>query len=151
MGLRDHYIAPKPTFRESTLTQVLKDMNAKGSFTASVLATAGGLTVAVAPPDFEAQTVAAMVALVGETVDRAQARIGMGRVDELSALDGRGTRLVCRYFDVAGEPLILATVIPVGREYRRFTDEAIRQLIDAWYVAPVTLAAVEGWPLPRIP
>ncbi len=151
MGLRDHYIAPKTTFRESTLTQVLKDMNAKGSFSASVLATAGGLTVAVAPTDFEAQTVAAMVALVREAVDRAQARIGMGRVDELSALDGRGTRLVCRYFDAAGEPLILAVVIPVGREYRKFTDEAIRRLMDAWYVAPAALTPVEGWPLPGTP
>ena len=35
-------------------------------------------------------------------------------------------RLVCRYFDVVGEPLILAVVVPMGREYRRFTDEAIR-------------------------
>ena len=45
--------------------------------------------MAAAPADFEAQTVAAMVALVRESVDRAQARIGMARVDELSALDGR--------------------------------------------------------------
>lgn len=148
MGLRDHYIAPKVTFREATLTQVLKDMNAKGSFTASVLATAGGLVVAVAPADFEAQTVSAMVALVREAVERAQARIGMARVDELSALDGKGTRLVCRYFDVEGEPLILAAVVPVGREYRRFTDEAIRRLMDAWYVAPAALDPAEGWPLP---
>jgi predicted regulator of Ras-like GTPase activity (Roadblock/LC7/MglB family) len=147
MGLRDHYIAPKPTFRETTLTQVLKEMNAKGSFAASVLATGGGLPVAVAPADFEAQTVAAMVALVKETVERAQVRIGMGRVDELSALDGRGTRLVCRYFDVMGEPLILAVMVPVGREYRRFTDEAIRRLIDAWYVAPAALSPIETWPL----
>lgn len=147
MGLRDHYIAPKPTFRETTLTQVLKEMNAKGSFSASVLATAGGLPVAVAPADFEAQTVAAMVALVREAVERAQARIGMARVDELSALDGKGTRLVCRYFDVEGEPLILAVMVPVGREYRRFTDDAIRRLIDAWYVAPAALVPAEGWPL----
>ena len=145
MGLRDHYIAPKPTFRETTLTRVLKEMNAKGSFSASVLATAGGLTVAVAPVDFEAQTVAAMVALVREAVDRAQIRIGMGRVDELSALDGKGMRLVCRYFDVASEPLILAVVVPVGREYRRFTDEAIRGLLDAWYVAPVSLSGTADW------
>ena len=148
MGLRDHYIAPKATFREATLTQVLKDMNAKGGFTASVLATAGGLPVAAAPADFEAQTVSAMVALVRESVDRAQARIGMARVDELSALDGKGTRLVCRYFDVESEPLILAAVVPVGREYRRFTDEAIRRLIDAWYVAPAAVSPADGWSQP---
>jgi predicted regulator of Ras-like GTPase activity (Roadblock/LC7/MglB family) len=147
MGLRDHYIAPKPTFRETTLTQVLREMNAKGSFAASVLATCGGLPVAVAPADFEAQTVAAMVALVKETVERAQVRIGMARVDEISALDGRGTRLVCRYFDVLGEPLILAVMVPVGREYRKFTDEAIRRLVDAWYVAPTALSPIEAWPL----
>jgi predicted regulator of Ras-like GTPase activity (Roadblock/LC7/MglB family) len=145
MGLRDHYIAPKTTFRDATLTQVLKEMNAKGSFTASVLATAGGLAVAVSPADFEAQTVSAMIALVREAVERAQVRLGMARVDELSALDGKGTRLVCRYFDVEGEPLILAAVVPVGREYRRFTDEAIRRLMDAWYVAPAALSPASGW------
>jgi hypothetical protein len=36
---------------------------------------------------------------------------------------------------------------PVGREYRRFTDEAIRRLVDAWYVAPAALGPIEAWPL----
>jgi len=125
MGLRDRFIRPKIAFKDAALEDLLKEINFRGSFSACLLATGDGLPITAVPPDMDADTVSAMVALVQESVQRAQQGLDFPGVDEVSALFRNGVRLVCRYFDAAESPFILAVILPNGREYRAVMDDAI--------------------------
>jgi predicted regulator of Ras-like GTPase activity (Roadblock/LC7/MglB family) len=145
MGLRDRYIRPKLVFRDATLTVLLREIGRRGGFGACWLATADGLLVASVPIDLDAETAAAMVALVGETVERVRVRMALPGVDEVSVLFRNSTGLVCRFFEVGDEGFILAVLLPAGREYRALMDEAIRRVLEVWAMsaspdlaAPVT-------------
>lgn len=136
MGLRDKYLKPRITFRDADLTAVLREVNARAGFNVSILATDQGLTVVSVPDTAEIDTASAMVALLQEAIRRAQERLDFPGVDEVSALFNNGLRLVCRYFDLSDVNLILAVILPAGREYRAPMDEAIRRLADMLTAAP---------------
>ena len=144
MGLRDHFIRPKTVFTDAALEQVLKEVSVRGSFSACLLATGDGLPITAVPPDMDAETASAMVALVQESVLRAQVGLDFPGVDEVAALFRNGVRLVCRYFDAADSPFILAVILPNGREYRAVMDDAITRIVRLLAAVPTepSLAAV---------
>ncbi len=119
---------------QSTFEEILTRLNTEGQFTASVLASDDGLPVAAAPAPspYDADTVAAMVTLVKGFVKDTQTQLGLAEVDEVSIVVGDRSRLICRYFDAAGKPFVLATVTPPGQSYRRLTTKAIREITGAW-------------------
>ncbi len=119
-------------FKAIALESLLREINEKGGFSASVLATADGLPVAVVPPVYDSEIISAMVALVRGAIERAQTQLNFARVDEVSAVDDDKIRLVCRYFEVEDEPFILAVVVPPERSYRQLTNQAIRRVRAVW-------------------
>lgn len=117
----------------SPFQEILSSVNAEGEFAASVLASDEGLPIAVAPdhPRYDADTTAAMVALVKSSVREAQTRLGLTDVDEISLVVGDHSRLVCRYFHALNKSFVLATFTSPGASYRRLTTKAIHQIIAA--------------------
>jgi predicted regulator of Ras-like GTPase activity (Roadblock/LC7/MglB family) len=113
--------------------QALEKINRDGSFEASVLASADGLTVATVPSGYDTDVTAAMVALLRSVAQQTRDHVGMAPLDEVSVRASDHIRLVCRCFQVDGEEFILAVVVPRGqRYYRQLTNRAIRELRLAW-------------------
>jgi len=112
----------------SSFAGIVEDMYRTGDFRAVVLASADGLPVATAPPDYEGDLPSAMVALVRGVSHDVQAQLGMAELDEVAIYDRDRHRLVSRYVSVGTEALILAALVLPGRPYRRATNRAIRQI-----------------------
>lgn len=119
----------KPKAAEPTsLEEILSAMNAAGGFTVSVLTSTEGLPIATVPADYSSDLAAAMVALLQRASNDAQGQLGMAEVDEVTIRDRDRNRLVCRYFVVGRERLILAAMVPAGRSYRRATNRAVERI-----------------------
>ena len=123
------------TYNEQiSFEQILAQMNEAGHFTASVLASDDGLLVAAAPTPapYDADTIAAMVVLVKDFIKQTQARIGLAEVNEVSIVVDDRSRLICRYFNAAAQPFVLAVLAPPNQSYRRLTTRAVRDIQAAW-------------------
>lgn len=112
------------------LHRVLRELNASGGFSLSVLTDAQGLPVAWASADDQSsEAQAAVVALVQRTAGQARERLGMAATDEVSVFDRDGRRLVCRPFTFREHGLILAVMVPDRRKpYRALTNRAVGSL-----------------------
>jgi predicted regulator of Ras-like GTPase activity (Roadblock/LC7/MglB family) len=119
---------PKVTFEEA-----LERINRAGNFEASVLATPDGLPIATVPPEYDSDVMAAMVALLKSVAQQTEDQVGMAPLDEVSVRASDHIRLVCRCFQVDGEDLLLAVVVPREQRYhRQLTNRAIRELRLTW-------------------
>ena len=118
----------------SAFEKILMALNAEGKFTASVLVSQDGLPVASAPTPspLDAETMAAMVAMVKDFILQTQERLGLAEVDEVSMVVGDRSRLVCRYFSADHQPFVLAVFAPPNVSYRRATSHAVREIQTAW-------------------
>jgi predicted regulator of Ras-like GTPase activity (Roadblock/LC7/MglB family) len=112
----------------SNFEEILSAMNEAGGFVVSVLTSLEGLPIATVPADYSSDLAAAMVALLQRASSDAQGQLGMAEVDEVTIRDCQRVRLVCRYFTVEKERLILAAMVPPGRYYRQATNRAIEQI-----------------------
>lgn len=121
-----------PRNRQAALVRILEEMNEQGRFQTSVLVSADGLPLASVTSHFEADTTAAMVALVKNVARRAQTNIGLQQVDEVSIVDSNRMRLICRPFTLGDEELVLTVVALPDRTYRRLTNRAIREIRRCW-------------------
>jgi predicted regulator of Ras-like GTPase activity (Roadblock/LC7/MglB family) len=118
------------------LDGVLRQMNEEGGFKASVLVSSDGFPITSVSSPFDIEMMAAMVTLVGNTIEQARKSIGLDELDEVSMVQADKARLICRHFSVGDEQVILATIAPPHRTYRRLTNRAIKSIRSAW----------EGWP-----
>jgi len=118
----------------SAFEEILMRLNAEGKFTASVLVSQDGLPVASAPTPspLDAETMAAMVAMVKDFIVQTQERLGLGQVDEVSMVINDRSRLVCRYFSADQQSFVLAVFAPPNVSYRRATTHAVREIQAAW-------------------
>jgi predicted regulator of Ras-like GTPase activity (Roadblock/LC7/MglB family) len=119
---------PAPTRFEEVLTELSR----QGSFQAAILATSDGLPIATSPSSLDAQLTAAMVAMLRKVSKDARSELGMGELDEVSLYDRNRSRLVCRFFHVDQEELILALLVADGARYRRTSTQAIRHIQTMW-------------------
>jgi predicted regulator of Ras-like GTPase activity (Roadblock/LC7/MglB family) len=117
---------------QSSLARILEEMNEGGNFKASVLVGVEGLALSSVISPFDSETIAAMVALVKRTIQQAREQIGLDEVDEVSVVQGDKMRLICRYFVVGDEELILAVIAPPYQTYRRLTNRAIKEIKQLW-------------------
>jgi predicted regulator of Ras-like GTPase activity (Roadblock/LC7/MglB family) len=117
---------------QAYLSQVLHGMNEEGHFKASVLVSMEGLPLSAASSPFDTEMLAAMVTLVRNTVEQARENIGLDEVDEVSVVQGDKMRLICRYFSVGEQDVILAVIAPPYQTYRRLTNQAIRRISLGW-------------------
>lgn len=129
MGNQQREAAP---LRMTSFEKVLQRMNDQGHFKAAVLASNDGLPIATAPSVYDADTAAAIVALLQRVSKEARDQLDMAEVDEVTIFDRDRIRLVCRYMAVDGEKLILAVMVPPNRYHRHVTNWAMREIKAAW-------------------
>jgi predicted regulator of Ras-like GTPase activity (Roadblock/LC7/MglB family) len=110
----------------------LRTMNKKGDFKAAVLSLEDGLPLASAPAHYEDETAAAMATLLNETTKRINHQLRLPKVDEISIVYDDRTRLVCRYFTVDGQALLLMVLAPPDKSYRRLTNRTIKEIERVW-------------------
>jgi predicted regulator of Ras-like GTPase activity (Roadblock/LC7/MglB family) len=101
--------------------RILYAMNREGNFEAAMLSMKDGLPLASSPAHYEDDIAAAMVTLLNETVKRINHQLNLSQVDEISIVGGDRTRLVCRYFVIDGNELLLTVLAPPDQSYRRLT------------------------------
>lgn len=119
---------------EMTFEETLERVNAEGSFEVSMLASSDGLPIATVPSDYDTDVTAAMVALLRRVAQEMQDNVGLAQLDEVSVRASDKIRVVCRYFSVNDEDLILAVVVPSDRRYyRRLTNRAVREIKLVWH------------------
>lgn len=128
-------------FIQTSLEQVLANLCQAGGFAGAILVSGDGLPIAAVGNEIEADTIAAMVALVRSVVERTQIQVRLAHIEEVSILDRHRQQLVCRYFTVGENPLILAVVVPAKIAYRKATRAAIRQIRALWPAAHSNLLA----------
>jgi len=124
MADRKRQAKPEPTSFE----QVLQEANRAGHFKAAILASGDGLPIATAQAEPDAELTAAMVALLQKVSKEARQELGMAELDEVAVLDREKMRLVCRFFRMEDEELILALMVRPRARYRRVSTWAIGQL-----------------------
>lgn len=113
---------------------LLQEMNEQGKFVMSVLTDMDGLPIAAATRTGDSvNNHSAVVAfLVQRTAKQVQSQLDMGQTDEISISDQERRHLVCRPFQVQGQSLILAVMVPDKRSYRRLTNQTIRAIQRGW-------------------
>ncbi len=117
------------------LSRILADMNAQGGFLVSVLTDLEGLPLASATtvegesPEMQA----AVVALIQKSALQTH-KVNMDETDEVSVFDRQGRRLVCRPFQVGERIVVLATMVPRDKSYRRLTKQAIAAMQQVWKI-----------------
>jgi len=121
---------------QPSLSRILQEMNDIGRFKASVLVSADGLPLSSVFSPFDAEAMAAMVALLKNAIQQAREGIRLDEVDEVSVVQGDKMRLICRYFVAGNEELILAVIAPPRQTYRRLTNQAVRRIKAAWAEFP---------------
>ncbi len=121
-------------FSATKLNQLLEGMNSAGGFPIAVLADRDGLPIASATALAEdADRQSAIVALIQRTAVQVQERLGLAETDEISLFDAEGRRLVCRPFEVDGNKMILAVLVPdKEKKYRRLTNHAVAAIRQLW-------------------
>ncbi len=122
----------RPLKKQVAFENILQEMNHAGNFKAAVLSTTEGLSLASAPTGYEDEMAAAMVALLNKVAGQARRQLNLAQVDELSLVGDDRTRLICRYFSIAGQDLVLAVLTPPDHYYRRLTNRAIREIRRSW-------------------
>ncbi len=121
-------------FGTTKLNQLLEAMNVQGGFPIAVLTDRDGLPIASAMvPGQDMDRQSAVVAMVQRTAVQVQERLGMAATDEISIFDAEGRRLVCRPFQVQGQDMILAVLVPdKEKKYRRLTNQALVAIRQLW-------------------
>jgi predicted regulator of Ras-like GTPase activity (Roadblock/LC7/MglB family) len=124
--------ASKINWQDMTFSKILEEMNEAGQFKASFLVDSQGLPIASLSSTYDADTTSAMTTLVKNVVEQAHFRINLAEAVEVNIRAEDKSHLVCRYFSLGAETLILAVVVPHGRTYRMVTNRAIRAMTLLW-------------------
>ena len=95
---------------------------------AAVLVSPDGLPMASSPPNYDADTAAAMVGLLQRANKESAARLRLGELDEVVIFDRKMMRFVLRYIFHNGEDFILAVSVPPDYSYRLVTNLALKQI-----------------------
>jgi predicted regulator of Ras-like GTPase activity (Roadblock/LC7/MglB family) len=123
-GASDRRENAQPT----SLREILHEMNEGRRFKVVILASQDGLLIATEPADYSSEVTAATVALLRKVSSETREQMGMAVLDEVTIRCSDRVRLVCRYFTVGEQGLILVALVPPDRYYRRVTNRAIRQI-----------------------
>ena len=109
------------------LVQLLQAMSIEGGFVFSVLTDRDGFPIAAAAgADQATDKQSAVVAFVQRTAAQVRNSLGMAEMNEVTFFDSEGRRLVCRPFEVNGQSMILAVLVPTrDGTYRRAMTRAL--------------------------
>lgn len=113
----------------NSLRSVLSELNSEGKFLSTILTDTQGLPLAAASrsgvdPDVHSAIVAALYKSATQYVRE----IGFKPIEEITFLDSEGRLLVCRFFTLAKQTLILSALISGKYPYRRLMNRAVGKL-----------------------
>lgn len=114
-----------------SFVDILKEMNTKGGFIRSVLATSEGLPIASAPVNSDSELDSAMVALLQQVAAETRNQLGLPPIDELTIRTENKLHLICRTIKTGSDLMILGVIVPPGQLYRRVTNKAINRIRGA--------------------
>jgi hypothetical protein len=125
--------AAKPTKKQTVLEEILTRIITTGDYEAALLSDSDGLVLARAAADDTALMMAAITAVLREAATQARRQLDLAYINELSLVGDDRFRVVCRFFKTpTKQPLSLTVVVPPDQAYRRLTNQAITQIIEAW-------------------
>jgi len=107
----------------------LKALCQAGGFQAAFLTDHEGLPIAAAAPKRDTEADAVFLALLHRAAQQVRHMLNLARLDELSLVDGEGTRIVCRYLPVEEQSIFLVIITAADRPYRRLTSRFLRQVV----------------------
>jgi predicted regulator of Ras-like GTPase activity (Roadblock/LC7/MglB family) len=113
--------------RQTVLERTLRALVREGSFRGVVVASIDGLPLAMAGRSADKELMAGVAAWLKEFAERTHTSL-----DEIIARDAQSRLLVCRYFNVGDDQLLLAVSVPPHRAHRRLTNKAIREIQRIW-------------------
>ena len=113
------------------MTSRLRELCQAGGFNAVFLTDHEGLPVAAVAPGRDAESDAAFLALLHRAAQQVRRMLHLEQLDEMSLVDGAGTRIVCRYLPSGAQNVFLVVIGSVDRPYRRLTNRFLRE-IAAW-------------------
>ena len=106
----------------------LHDLCQAGGFHAVFLTDHEGLPLATVAPGRDVDADAAFLALLHRAVQQVRRMLHLEQLDEMSLVDGAGTRIVCRYLPTGEQSVFLVVIGPVERPYRRLTNRFLREI-----------------------
>ncbi|MCX7683560.1 MAG: hypothetical protein N2508_16590 [Anaerolineae bacterium] len=112
--------------------EIMRRLLVENGFKAGVLTDASGLPLVALPDGAAASAPAAMVAFIRRAFDQVRGQVGLREMEEVILRDEFGQRLVCRRVRAGQYDLVLAILVPPGREYAQATEQAVRQIRQAW-------------------
>jgi predicted regulator of Ras-like GTPase activity (Roadblock/LC7/MglB family) len=115
-----------------TLQTIVQETAQENGFTSLVLTDASGFPLASSSSRAEAETPAAVAALIQRVAERSRSHLGLEAMHEMTLYDAAGQLLVCRPFVSGEHTLLVAAMIPPHKTYRRAMNRAIRLLQQAW-------------------
>ena len=111
-----------------SFVEILKEMNAEGGFTRSVLSSSDGLPIASAPVSPDHELASDMVAMLQQVSAETQDHPGLAPVDEVTIRTQEQSYLVCRTIPSGKDWISLCALVPPGKAYRRVTNRAVRKI-----------------------
>lgn len=119
-------------YRQVQCEQALTPLITQADCAYAVLASPDGLPLATVGAE-QADLTIAIAAIL-----KAQAERVIENIDEIFIRDNQEQVIVCRFFTLQNDILILAFSLPFGKPYRRLSNQAIQQIRRIWTTPPGT-------------
>jgi len=103
----------------------LEHIAAEGGFKAALLASEDGFVVADIESELESEALAALAGFVWTANRNALDLTGFKDSDQLTLSSPSGDAVICRSFEVAGQPVVLTVIARIEPAYRGLTDRAM--------------------------
>ncbi len=120
--------------RSQHLEHVLSRVVQEQGFLVAVLTNHEGLPLSASAGEDRllSEVLAAVAPVIERAAHQSNVHSGLEAADEVVIQNVDRTRIVCRFFAVNDQPLILACVVPKNVAYRRAMNTLIREIRQHW-------------------
>ncbi len=120
--------------RSQHLERVLSCVTQEHGFLVTVLTNHEGLPLSASASEDRllSEVLAAVAPVIERAAHQSNVHSGLEAADEVVIQNVDRTKIVCRFFTVNDQPLILACVVPKGVAYRRAMNQLIREIRQLW-------------------
>lgn len=103
----------------------LEHIAREGGFKAALLTTEEGLTVVDIESELDSDALAALAGFAWDMNRNAVDMTGLEDIDQITLGGENGDSILCRSFEVSGQPVVLVAIAGVKTPYRDLTDRAV--------------------------
>lgn len=124
-------IAPS---RRQTIHEFLSERNIISGFIATILTDGDGLPLISTLKDETRldEMLASAAPLILRTIQKSNERAGFSEAYEIVINNSDQSKLICRFFEVNNQALILIAVVPNKVAYRQIMNQMIRSISENW-------------------